>query len=169
MKRIKGDVAKGQVLEAELVDEIPGSDGSNPTQTINLKLARSKKYIKSILDMPADEAMKFLGDQMTTIMMLANEQMLKWLEILDGETNPKVRMEAAHHINNLMTSVTQISETRIKLQIATGMDKLAGLGLDKPKLHKKDKDISPEEFMAKYSKLMPNVEIQPTKDPKQTN
>lgn len=142
-------------------------DPEEPEQVVDITLVRSKKYIKSLMNGDAFEGMKMIGDQMAALLLGMNDQMLRWLEVLnDPKTDKRGRGEASFHINMLMQAVSQMADARIKLQAATGFDKLAQAGMAKPQLHEKGKDLSPEEFLEKYKDLVPQgSKIKPDSKP----
>lgn len=144
-----------KVIVAEFVDTRPPLQDEAP-HIVDLTLMRSKKYVKSLLAGDAMETMKLLGDQMTVLLLAMNDQMLRWMEVLaDPRSDRLERQEAGMHIGNLIGAASQMSETRIKLQVATGMDKLTQAGMAKPKLYEATAAVSPEEFVEKYKHLLP--------------
>lgn len=151
-------------VEAHLRDTPP--QGPEATPIIDLTLVRSKKYVKSLLEGDAAEVMQLLQNQMTALLLAFNDQMLRWMEVLNSpKSNPLERVEAGEHINNLMGAAARMAETRVKLQVTSGLDKLTQAGLAKPKLYEKEKELTPEEFVAKYKKQMPADSIPVSKNP----
>ena len=155
------------LIAKEIATVTPPPEPEAPPQVVDITLTRSKKYIKSLMEGDAFEVMKMLGDQMTTLLLAMNDQMLRWLEVLnDPKSKKNDRGEASFHIAALMNAVAQMAEARIKLQAATGFDKLAQAGMAKPKLYEsKEPDMTPERFMEKYKHLMPqNAKPKSSKD-----
>lgn len=150
-KRVNSDGEEIHEVEAAIVDNLP-----NDPPIVTLRLDRSKKYIKQLMDMEAGTVFKFLDDQMATILMAANEKMLGCLEVLECDDNPLRRLEAANTMNVLINAVSKMSEAKIRLQVATGMDKLAMAGLARPKIYEKESESTPEGFAKKWAHLIPN-------------
>lgn len=158
--------AEPQAITVEAHYKEAQNDEPAAQPIIDLTLVRSKKYVKSLLEGDAAETMQLLQDQMTALLLAFNDQMLRWMEVLNNpKSNALERVEAGEHINNLMGAAARMAETRVKLQVTSGLDKLTQAGLAKPKLYEKEKELTPEEFVSKYKKAMPADIVMVNKNP----
>lgn len=154
MGRPKKDADDAKQVDAEFV---PGENGKDlpalPMRTVNLNLHTTKKYIESLMDMPAGEALEIIEKQITLKLMLINEQIIKWLEVLDGSSNWKERAEASHHIEVLTQATSRIAEQRQSLLKALGTGEGASLPENNPAPPIAPVEVSVDDFAKEYQLL----------------
>lgn len=124
-----------------------------PMRSVNLRIERTRKYVQSVLDMPADEAFKLINDQVQTKLLLMGEQILKWLEILDAEPDYRKRLEASAHIQTMTNCIAQIAKARIDVMKASGIDMATMLPKNGVQESPEDeiKETSINDFMERYA------------------
>lgn len=137
---------KEAVVHARIID--PQADADKEQKRLTIK--RSKQYVQEILDMPADEAIKLLRDQVTTKLLLINDQILKWLEVLDTEQDWRKRTEAASHIQMLEKCAADVTSSKIGLDKALGMELLPHLPENALQVGEAPSEITPEAFQRLY-------------------
>lgn len=159
------------VINPDGTTDEPEQAIDGPLSKLDVKLLRSKNAVEQILAMPAVEALDFLDNQMMAVSMLVNEETLRWLTVLRTSKSKVERAEAAVHINNLIAGSAKMTETKIKLVQAIGLDRLKSikpadapqLGDGRPKIFKKTNEVVTEdEFNKRFGHLVPNGETPPS-------
>lgn len=142
--------SKSKPIEPEIVEE-GGNPGQAMQRTVNLNLHTSLKY-QRLLEMPAEDALKVMDSQIRSQILLMNEQILKWTEILDGSPDWKVRTEAGEHIVRLTACITKIAEARQDVLRSTGIELNTLIPPDKRPGAAADslREMTEDEFMSFY-------------------
>lgn len=147
---------EGKPIEPDQIIDPP----SLPMRTVQLRLDRTKKYAQEILAMPAAEAMKLINEQAQLKLLLMGEQILKWIEILDGEVDYKRRLEASAHIQTMTNCIAMIAKARLDVMKAAGADMAALLPANGEPVENAIQEVTADEFMKRYAdesrKLIPD-------------
>ena len=146
-----------KTVEAEFIPA-----GTPPDREMTLK--RTKRLVKTILDMSEEDALTLLREQVTTKLLLINDAVLKWLEVLEHEEDWKRRAEAAQYIQTLEACATQITTSKIQLDKALGAGLEAHRPQDARRLGEPECEVSAEEFLKVAQKAAHSVGQPPPPD-----
>ena len=130
-----------------------------------LTLARTKAYVKEILDMSAEDALKLLKDQVTTKLLLIGDQTLKLMEQMDVLQPDQWRERAAlsASIEMLTKCATEITSSKIALDKALGIDLLPLIPETAPTIGEAEGEISEAEFVEEYLREANKTKTLPVK------
>lgn len=120
---------------------------------VNMDLSTTKKYVQQLKEMDAKEAIQLLEDQISTIKLHINNQILKQLEILDGSSSWKERAEASSHIAILTQAVSKIAEQKNAVMKALGTDMGDRLPEANPTVAEEPKEVGEDDFTKEYALL----------------
>lgn len=119
---VKVEVIKNEKFEPKTENatrEIHDEIRSQPT----IGMSRTRAYVDALLDRPAEEVIEEVQSQVTIMILLANETIIRFMEkLLDPNVTYAEKAELQKHIQVLRTQSGELAKSKQGLLSAIGYD-----------------------------------------------